>query len=427
MPHRARTGACARVRRHIASFTFQRGTQILLYRPPSRARKLCCGSMLSGTLSQRGSSAGEARNHHVGKERKLQHQLTNISETASLVEALPPLQFAHPFAVQEGCAHASTSEAYVTLFGGRRNDPSFNGLRVLIHTIRKHDHCRPIVVLVTEGPNTKHLMKLLECEMGRLGVRTMKASRLSPSVPSCLRTLSVWAGNNTQARYAFSVFNAWRLVQFKRVIWLEPDQFLLRPLDDLWARPLDQDSAGAAVLVMEYMPQCMENTKGLRDPRLQHRRLKFNTGVVLMRPAMAVFDLLHNALHGSLGSYLCTDGFQTLWNVVLRRRMECLHRTYNCMNHRYYDAPGRARLAPHEPPKWAATAAYNHSRTKLSCLRESDSSPHVVHFAGGGTKPWTRNEARSLSWSRQLWRFQLEAYRRNAQTVAGFCNQHAAS
>lgn len=375
--------------------------------------------------SQPGRSAPEVRGHVTANLLATEHQWPRQLQNATInvSKGLNPLVFAHPVQMPAGCFGNFPSEAYVTLFGGTANDLALNGLRVLLHTIRRHDRCRPVVVLIADGPSARRLAHMLNCEMSRIGVNVLSVAPLTSTVPSCLRSLSAWAGNKTQAaRYAFTVFNAWRLVQFKRMIWLEPDQFLLRPLDDLWTRQLDQDSAGAAVLVMQYMPQCPDQMTGALSSKLPHRRLKFNTGVVVMRPSMGVFERLQKGLHGGLGSdYTCLDGYQTLWNLALNRRMECLHRTYNCMNFHYYDAPSRTPRATHEPPAWAATPAYNHSRSKLSCLRASETSPHLVHFAGGLLKPWLHNPAWWQSWSRHAWRLQLEDYMRGSQTIMKSC------
>ena len=309
-----------------------------------------------------------------------------------------------------GCPHDSvpSSEAYVTLFGGKRTDDAFSGLRVLVHTIRKHDACRPMIVMVPEGSGAQRAKHVVECEFGSLGVRTVEVPPLTSTVPSCLKSLTAWAGNRTSvARYAFTVYNAWRLTQFERLLWLEQDQMLLRPLEELWQRPLDQASAGAAVLVMEFMPMCNDKVLGLKamPPK---RRLKFNSGVVLMRPSLGVFTRLRNALLGvGVPSYECTDGFQTLWNLVLHRQLECLHRSYNCLNIRYIDAPGASPSRSLEPPAWEVTPAYNHSKVKLSCLRQNETSPHVVHYAGGQPKPWVSVPTLAKSWSRLLWRSHL--------------------
>ena len=176
---------------------------------------------------------------------------------------------------------------------------------------------------------------------------------------------------------------------------------------------------------MEYMPMCNDKVLGLKAmPR--KRSLKFNSGVVLMRPSLEIFARLRNALFGvGLPSYQCTDGFQTLWNLVLSRHLECLHRSFNCLNVRYIDELGASATRLLEPPAWEATSAYNYSKVKLSCLRQNEASPHVIHYAGSQAKPWASAPALVTSWSRLLWWSQLHEYRNQMHTVDDDCKSKA--
>ena len=96
------------------------------------------------------------------------------------------------------------------------------------------------------------------------------------------------------------------------------------------------------------------------------RARKYNTGVVLLRPDAERFRELVGALGGGAagaGAYTCKDGFQTLWNRVLAKRVVCLHHSFNCIEH-------------------AGAAAFGGR-----CLLPNAARPHVVHFAGA-SKPW---------------------------------------
>ena len=48
-------------------------------------------------------------------------------------------------------------------------------------------------------------------------------------------------------RSVFTVFTAWNLTEYKRIIWLESDQTVLRPLEPLWRTPLGNDTGAALV------------------------------------------------------------------------------------------------------------------------------------------------------------------------------------
>ena len=62
---------------------------------------------------------------------------------------------------------------------------------------------------------------------------------------------SVAAAASLPLRSIFSVFNVWGLTQFDRVVWLEADQLVLRPLDDLFGMELDHGAVGAATSVLD--------------------------------------------------------------------------------------------------------------------------------------------------------------------------------
>ena len=47
-------------------------------------------------------------------------------------------------------------------------------------------------------------------------------------------------------RSVFTAFTAWNLTEYERIIWLETDQIVLRPLEPLWRTPLGNDTDAAA-------------------------------------------------------------------------------------------------------------------------------------------------------------------------------------
>ena len=285
-----------------------------------------------------------------------------------------------------GSTHpAGTTEAYASLFIGDTSSSSFNGLRVLARTVRLHDVTRPLLILVA-GANGKQTAVSIECELGRtFGVRTVLVPTLRSSNAACLSSLAKGRDTGTRLSNVFTVFNVWNLTRFKRLIWVEADQMVLRPLEALWRRQLAPGALGAAVMTMARMPRCAEETSSLPNMarRMARRQIKWNTGVVLMEPNARIFEQLLAALQRQEPSYRCTDGSQTLWNNLLSRRIECLGRSYNCFTPDYLHIPG-----PAVPPDWrTASRNMNLTSDKLSCLQPNASSPHVVHFAGHQKPP----------------------------------------
>ena len=307
-------------------------------------------------------------------------------------------------------ASSGGREAYVTLYIGSLRAPSFDGLRVLVRSIRQHDTLRPLLVMVA-GAHAASTAAGIECELGRVNVRTINVPMLNSTNAACLATMQ--GGQGTRMLSAFTMYNAFDLTDYERLVWVEGDQIVLRSLEPLWRRQLSSGAVGAAVFTMEYMPKCNEAASeagGLQYIAKMRRALKFNTGVLLMRPNATTFQQLLSALRGRQ-SYKCSDGFQTLWNQQLARRVECLSRSFNCFDPAYMHAPTRDPSLPAEPPAWIAA---NRSSDKLSCLRNNESAPHVIHFAGSNVKPWnipSRNPYYVHSWGLRMWREHLRAYR----------------
>jgi lipopolysaccharide biosynthesis glycosyltransferase len=116
--------------------------------------------------------------------------------------------------------------------------------------------------------------------------------------------------------------------------------------------------------------------------------------VLLLRPSKRYFGFFVDALRGGTqANYTCRDGFQTLWNRVMRGRVRCVERSFNCIAQRDLLAP----------------------RPSRHCLLGNASVPHVAHFAGRANKPWVTSEGarrqREGSWAYSLWARELREAR----------------
>ena len=308
---------------------------------------------------------------------------------------------------------AGSAQAYVTLFIGDSRSGSFDGLRVLTHTIRLHDPHRPLLVMVA-GDGVTHTANAIACEFGdRAGVHTVHVPLLRSTEKRCMLALGQLSGR--QLVDAFTAYNAWSLTQYERLLWVEPDQMVLRPLDFLWRWRLSEQASGVAAYVTERMPQCDEfrsEAEGWAYQRPFQRRsptIKFNSGVVLMRPGNGTEHgkLLRALRNGTHGSYGCSDGFQTLWNRVIWQRLSCLGRSFNCIDPGYLHAN-------------ASYGSYRFINPKLSCLQPNASLPHVIHFAAD-QKPWSAATQRKHpnSWSIRTWHTYLREYQRQRRAAGG--------
>lgn len=280
------------------------------------------------------------------------------------------------------------------MFYGNVSGPNFDGLRVLLHSLRKHDRRRPFVLLTLapfDGPAAMSLQRVHP-------LHVMRVSALRSNDSTCLRSFP----DNARLSNMFTSFHVFNLTQYSRVLWLETDQIVLQSLDELWGA-FDHHRMGDHSMVLKQ-PRAAA-VKTLVGPYSScgkgRKSSKFNTGVVLVRPSAKVFGFLQNAMHGGRSRYTCTDGSQTLWNEVLRGRIMCIHRTFNCIAH--------TDLVGKEPSR--------------HCLRGNATMPHVAHFAGGAYKPWAvvsdrEQQRRQLSWAYRLWGQTLRSYHRQERLSA---------
>ena len=271
------------------------------------------------------------------------------------------------------------------MFWGNTSAAAFDGLRVLLHSLRRHDRRRPFVLLTVEpvvGPAMDALQRVHPMRM----VRVPTFHSLDKS---CLASMP----DGVRLSRTFTSFHSFNLTEYARVLWLESDQLVLRDLTELWSaldrpRPTDRTvlkkprAAAAKTLVGPYT-SCGSGRKSS----------KFNTGVMLLKPSTKVFDFFQSALSGGRLGYTCTDGSQTLWNQVMHGRVQCVHRTFNCIAREDLLGPSPGR----------------------HCLQGNTSMPHLAHFAGEVAKPWTKHTAkeslrRNRSWAYALWQQTLRSY-----------------
>ena len=266
-------------------------------------------------------------------------------------------------------ATASPREAYATICYGHTP-----GAGPALASLRRVDAERTVVILTPDGGDgaagAAEAAERAALRRRFAPLRLVRVAGLRGSgcrADDIARFARMRNTSVARAELVFSSFHAFNLTRYERVVWFELDQLVLRPLDALWRLPLPPTAAAAAASVLTE--GCVGGTEYGGDNRTGDwtpaRARKYNTGVVLLRPDAERFGELVAALGGGAtgaGAYACRDGFQTLWNRVLAKRVLCLHHSFNCLEHGGDAAFGSRCLLPS-----AAT--------------------RVVHFAGA-SKPW---------------------------------------
>uniref|UniRef100_A0A7S3ES53 Hexosyltransferase n=1 Tax=Haptolina ericina TaxID=156174 RepID=A0A7S3ES53_9EUKA len=303
-------------------------------------------------------------------------------------------------------------EAYATMwYGGNSTAPAFKGMHALLQSIRLQDSVRPIVVITSTTANATTVpawwpdlgqyapVELETQEPLQVKSRHCREGLAPGSTHSRAWRLARLTNNQTLAptrpglRFMMIKFALWRMVRFDRIIYLDSDALILRPLDRLWQLPhIGADGRPWKVAAASVIHgQSGREELAARCPRAGTRTQgKFNAGVLVVRPDVSVYEEARQKLQHPKTFVTCKDGDQTLHNVVLRQRSLCISHSYNCYHHDF--------LAMRSPP----SARFD----PISCLHEdgpgaadtdthADASlPHIVHFAMT-TKPWLTSKVSS--------------------------------
>jgi lipopolysaccharide biosynthesis glycosyltransferase len=173
--------------------------------------------------------------------------------------------------------------------------------------------------------------------------------------------------------YMFLKFALLNMTQFDRIVYVDSDAMVLRPLHKLWSIPLaPKFSLAATMAIKAKMGKAEKNC--LPNGRLAGVS-KFNAGVMVIIPNASEYSrALHHLGHHAM--MMCNDGDQTPFNFLFRRSTRCLPHTFNCYDPYYIAQP-------------ATMLNRSVDRVNMSgCVEHASSLPHVVHFAMA-SKPWS--------------------------------------
>ena len=316
--------------------------------------------------------------------------------------------------------------------------PGFAGLRVTLWSIRQQDAIRPIVIMaLAADPALSELVARVQNARVRL-VPQILASRISNPrckagvekvldrhrpVPLRQRSPGATKGNMTSderywlRRYLegmqmFTKVNVFNLTEYARVLYVDTDTLVTRPLEYLWNLTFLPHEAVAAVPTLtkgrfkidrRYNKSHYGRAKRCRDYKYPENR-KYNAGVFLGRPIGALYDAWLAAMDDRAFEFNCAND-QELFNILLaKRHARCIGRSFNCYDLPVVTEPRSASsaasmasyycgdVAVHGETRWNPSAWINDSAP-------TGSAPHVLHFAMK-TKPWL---ATQHSYYQKMW------------------------
>ena len=155
----------------------------------------------------------------------------------------------------------------------------------------------------------------------------------------------------------FTKFRVWGLGalcgahgNFTRVLYMDTDVMVTRPLAPLWNLTFQRHEVAAGVLTLQNLgslvrePSCasFERRAGANSPQLQ-----LNAGVLLLRPTARIYAVLLAGLHMPI-NFDCSGGDQTAFNMLLVGHLRCVGHTFNCYDPYFLRGVAGAQLAAYD-------------------------------------------------------------------------------
>uniref|UniRef100_A0A7S1F8G9 Hexosyltransferase n=1 Tax=Noctiluca scintillans TaxID=2966 RepID=A0A7S1F8G9_NOCSC len=250
--------------------------------------------------------------------------------------ALPPLwPTLEPHCDASGTNSSSSGvldEAYAFMLYGDFPGRSLSlydcckGFLVAVHSIRKFDQRRPIILLSAAPPIAERTL------LDRLGVETRTVSLVRPpNIQRCVESLGT---DKKRLLDSFTKLHVWELTEFRTVLYVEFDTLILAPMDILFQKL--RCVAGANALGMAPIGH---RTCAAKDWSVWQEQVQANTGVLIVRPSTEFARRYAQAVGN--GSFSCDSGSQSLENVLLdevciggkSKTSQCLcipNHEYNC-------------------------------------------------------------------------------------------------
>lgn len=303
-------------------------------------------------------------------------------------------QALHAEILAMGAQHTVAAErtAYASFWFGRTDTPAFQSLRVMAHTLRRHDKLREIIV-ITPNANAKQDAGFASLREQAMPLSYVTVSALDPRKHSassiCQRTMDENARSRLHVN-DWAKFHMWNLTRFDRVLYIDADVMVLHSLDHLWQTTFGVLQLGAAA---HTLPPPAKNMGAHTGQAFQVPYCRFgtytgfplhqwNAGILLIRPSAAIFGHLLRTLANRAVQYTCLNGDQTPFNAVLKYYFRCLSHTYNCYHPVVLLAPNASdakrvgTMAKCYPPEVKARALVNAASWQ----------PRLLHMVG--MKPW---------------------------------------
>ena len=300
--------------------------------------------------------------------------------------------------VVQSAASSPSTEAYATMWYGDTTGNSFDGLKVLLHSIRGVDAERAIVIMTpveasaVAQPESDPNLLLLQRAVDRVVLERMPlltifkntSTRCPPASTSC-------GGSSSGGRsylYTYSKFGLWGLTRWSRLMYLDIDLLVMRPLDTLWRMEIGTQ---LHALVAASLAIRAKAARGLAEFGCAHPRASrwagYNTGLVLLQPSRpmgrAMLEMVRRWKESDRWKNPCRSD-QTYFNYLFPEHTRCLPYSANCRDPQFLNET--AAPDPRAPLSRLTRCLEPTGEANASSAPPMD-TPYAVHFACN-SKPW---------------------------------------
>ena len=336
------------------------------------------------------------------------------------------------YAARRAAPTPEPREAYATMWWGDTSIRAFDGLKVMINSLRRFDTQREVVIMTPvpehelqdEKPTDPNILRVQQTFQPVSVVRIPFLTIFSNTSKTCqsnslggcgVGTAKYFSSSTKKNPYdsylfSFSKFAVWNLTAYTKILYVDNDVLVMQPLDGLWAVPLGTTralaAASMAIKAMTYRgvrePQCTHD--GLVPKGVRPGDIKFNAGIHMLSPSAILYAAIRYEMRAHWRHSFkspCT-GDQRYFNFLFaRNHMHCWPLSANCRDPQFIqrESPPDASLRVSRLSRCLDSApGANGTGTTTMAM------PYMVHLSCN-TKPWMPENSKmffAAEWQRQL-------------------------
>ena len=249
------------------------------------------------------------------------------------------------------------TEAYALMWYGETRSRSFDGLKVVVQSVRSFDANREIVLMTPvkdpEARTHDPMLLALQQSIPRVVIERVPLRTIFRNTSvTCTDRRGKQCGSKGSRSYVFtySKFGLWNLTRWSRLMYLDIDLLVTRSLEPLWEARI---GAGNEFVAASYAIKAKTGKNPVGGQKAEfpcngksrgwHQAIGYNTGLLLLQPsqivAEAIFHEMKNSWRWSFKSPCRSD--QTYFNILFDRYVpltRCFPYSANCRDPKFINS-----------------------------------------------------------------------------------------